>query len=727
MDDIGRFVRLTSGRLPETCTPERCEVVQLGGTGKVPSTEGLRLVRVGEGVLTSALPFGRLPGEDATRIGDSFGVADQPPFLVAEGFDEFSTLPALDGFYRTYAWTVPLSSAGVHPWEVDEFDAAAARARSTLRSESLFLDLAAPVDELAAARESGQVAGKRLLLVGGQAAALLLAFAILAAAGMRRDVEGAWQRLTWFGARRYQLGLLSGAETGAAALAGVIVGWAAGVVAGRAARRSARALPWERCCATRFSRAPASPSPRCWPMAATVVLLLALRAPAAPLGGLRVTALDVAALGALLAVLLALARGDADAGALAADGGTGTLLLLLPGLVTFVCAVACARLLGPGLRLLERVSRGSSPPVRLASLSLARSPGRAAVAVTFLVVSLGLGLFAAALPLDARRRARGAGGLRGSARLPGADGSHAVRARRAARRRAARRLRGARRGRRPGDPPDRHGGRRGPGDAARRPGRDARRRATGCRRTPRSRSPGPELPADAAELQLPVSVRGGNVALTAIVLTPGGRFARLPLGQTQGTKEVVLSAAVPPEVRGGRVVALSLARPDAVTGHGEIRRAGRRPPDPRRRSRADGEPILAGYDDWTGLDGVQAEDGGLRFLLTNEAANPRFQPRQPTDGEPVPVVVTPRLAARAGDGGVLPVRVASGQISGPRRRRRRPRPDRLGRRHPRRREHGSSSRSTRRARGRPCRTSCGSPGRSRSEPRSSARRSTSST
>src|SRR6185503_12861053 len=55
--------------------------------------------------------------------------------------------------------------------------------------------------ELAAARETGQVAGRRLLLVGGQVAALLLAFAVLAAVGMRRDVEAAGQRLTWVGDR----------------------------------------------------------------------------------------------------------------------------------------------------------------------------------------------------------------------------------------------------------------------------------------------------------------------------------------------------------------------------------------------------------------------------------------------------------------------------------------------------------------------------------------------
>ena len=54
-----------------------------------------------------------------------------------------------------------------------------------------------------------------------------------------------------------------------------------------------------------------------------------------------------------------------------------------------------ARALGFLPRLLERAGRGGPLSVRLAALSLARNPGRAAIAVAFLVVSLGLALFAA--------------------------------------------------------------------------------------------------------------------------------------------------------------------------------------------------------------------------------------------------------------------------------------------------------------------------------------------
>jgi len=53
VDGLARFVRLRSGRLPASCRPERCEVLQLGGSGPLPSVPGLRLVRVGRATLAS--------------------------------------------------------------------------------------------------------------------------------------------------------------------------------------------------------------------------------------------------------------------------------------------------------------------------------------------------------------------------------------------------------------------------------------------------------------------------------------------------------------------------------------------------------------------------------------------------------------------------------------------------------------------------------------------------
>ncbi len=101
-------------------------------------------------------------------------------------------------------------------------------------------------------------------------------------------------------------------------------------------------------------------------------MLVAVRAEPVSFGGLRITIADVAALGALAAILLALARGKADAGSLASGGGTGIVLLVLPGLLIFVLAVVAARLLAPALRLLERAGR-TAPVSRAHRAAVART------------------------------------------------------------------------------------------------------------------------------------------------------------------------------------------------------------------------------------------------------------------------------------------------------------------------------------------------------------------
>ena len=65
-------------------------------------------------------------------------------------------------------------------------------------------------------------------------------------------------------------------------------------------------------------------------LVAGVVLAAALTIRPVALRGLALSPLDVAALGAAVAVAVALARGAADTGALLAGNGTGVVLLLLP-------------------------------------------------------------------------------------------------------------------------------------------------------------------------------------------------------------------------------------------------------------------------------------------------------------------------------------------------------------------------------------------------------------
>ena len=218
-DRIARWVDLTAGRVPERCRPERCEVVQVAGSGDIPSVPGLRLVRVGEGRIASGLALGELPSREAdpSVIGSAlrYHTAESPPFLVAEGVGDLARLEPLAAIFRSYGWTLPLAAADARPWEVERLMAAVTRARSDLGASSPLYDVTAPTAELEQGRRRAETGARRLLLVGGTAAALLLAFAVLAASSLRRDAEAAQRRLTWLGSRRWQLATVAAAESAA--------------------------------------------------------------------------------------------------------------------------------------------------------------------------------------------------------------------------------------------------------------------------------------------------------------------------------------------------------------------------------------------------------------------------------------------------------------------------------------------------------------------------------
>jgi hypothetical protein len=688
IDGLERWITLRSGRAPRTCIPARCELVQIAGRGRIPSVPGIRLVRVGTGTLNSPIPFGRIDVQGVSRASLALGTTTaptQPPLLIADGVAALSGLPALSSVYRGYSWAVPLDPDSVHPWDVDDFIARVTQMRSELEVRNYLFDLTAPDDQLRAADESSRVAGRRLLLIGGEAAGLMLAFAVLAAASMRRDLDAAWRRLTWFGARRWQRILLVGAESAGLALAGTALGWALGIgvstlLAERAGAPSGAIL----------SHSILSPEGLLVAVgiaaAAALVLVIALRVRPFRVGTFSLSTADVAALGALVALAFALLRGQADARTLAVEGRTGTLLLLIPGLVTFVAAVATARALGPALRLLERVARRARVALRLAALSLARHPGHAAIAVVFLVVSLGLALFAEiyrstlaqgqadqasfAVPLDftLREDLSPSGLVRPlqAAPLsryreigPDLDVVPVIRLRGSVTRLAgsekvtllgvpARQLTVLRDWR---------------GDFASVPLSELARRIDPGRSMALR---GPALPASGRELLLSVAVRGDDVELSASVLTDRGDVVQIDLGATSGTTSSALRAPIPAPARGGRLIALTLDLLPRSIESGEPAQGILTLGAPRVRTNRGETATVSDYGDWIGVNGVhraRATGGAtLRFFVTDQIDS-RFRPRQPTDGLVVPALASPLLAAAATRGGELSVQLGGPRVS----------------------------------------------------------------
>jgi hypothetical protein len=477
------------------------------------------------------------------------------------------------------------------------------------------------------------------------------------------------RRLTWSGARRSQIFLVAATEALILTAVASLAGWVAGTGAG-ALLAHHLGSPGGLVVAHSIFTARALWIGLLLAAVTAVAMLAALRVDAVAFGGLRITVADVAALGALAAILLALARGKADATALQAGGGTGVFLLLLPGLVLFVLAVAAARLLSPALRLLELAARGATPSVRVALLSLARAPGEVSLTVVFFVLSVGIAVFAFAyrgtLVQGEREQARYA--------VPAPfvlseDLGKLVTIQQA----GAAKLYGSRQVvRESGYVTGNHG-------------RDftllalpARSLASidGWRGNFSSQSPaelgrllqpattpslrGIRLPAAAEALTLPFTITGDQVGLTAIVQNRRGDFTPLQLGE-HDAGEYAPTVRLPPEARGGLIVALRLSFPTIaayVAGHRSAETS-------LSVNDASKGTLRLGkaFAGWFGTNGINA-DGNTFHFVVNNAADSILRPHEPHEGELVPVVTTPAIARAAGPSGIVPLHIEDSIITG---------------------------------------------------------------
>ena len=318
-----------------------------------------------------------------------------------------------------------------------------------------------------------------------------------------------------------------------------------------------------------------------------------------------------------------------------------------------------ARLLRPALRAVERLARGRSLGLRLASLSLARNPGYAVVATSFLVVSFGLALFAESyratlargerdqaahrVPLDyvVREDLRRLIPVQDGASLErfqalGVDVAPVLRLTGAVRRQEGESgitLLGIP----PAALPQLHGW------------RDSDASAPRSDLAGRIEAPGT---LDGLRLSKRLSVLraktigSNNVRLFAEIEGARGRFVRVPLG-----------GPIPAEARGGRLAGIVLEPATRLQERG-----------------ADAGQALSGavwvqlldlpdaFDDWIGVGGAQLGGETIDYTLTDAVAT-RIRPRQPVDDKLVPVLATPRLAASADARGVLPLQISGEQLA----------------------------------------------------------------
>jgi hypothetical protein len=375
--------RARAGRLPRGCAGRVCEALALAGRYRVGQ-------RVALGGGTTALVVGR-------GGLDTLG-ADVGPHALLVASAGGPLAPLLEFRSATVTQSAAIDARAVHARDVRVLEERLRGDLVRLRRASPLLQASGPLRLLDDIADRGDVARERLLLVGGQAAALIIAFAAFAAVARRRETALAVEQLLTLGASRAQVLVVRLVEALVPTTLAVLVTLGGLAVA---ADRMDVALPLS----TALS------------VVGLIVGSAALLFAAAVTPRRRrvgVGALEVAALTALgVLVWQTTSSGALDPDELSARN-TSPVLVLVPALAFFAAGVVMLRVLPIALRAADRLARGAPFGARLALISAARRPTLTAAATAFLAVAIGTALFSldyrATLARQAHDEARFAAG-----------------------------------------------------------------------------------------------------------------------------------------------------------------------------------------------------------------------------------------------------------------------------------------------------------------------------
>ncbi|MGN6607414.1 MAG: hypothetical protein ACTHMS_10460 [Jatrophihabitans sp.] len=378
-DRLGSAVRVTSGRLPRSCTPARCEVLAIGGDAAAlrAAVASLGLDVVGAATRTNPL-----------LVGGSL-TPDRAPVLVAASVDGLARVSSLELFARYYAWVAAIDADAVVRDGVGTYLARSADVDATLQTVVGATTFIRPDAALRSAADRAQASTRRYGLLGGFAGALLLGFALVAGTGLRREMT----LLTGLVRRRGgPPGQVAVPVLVAAAVCGALGAIGGGLLGGvvSALHRGGTGL------------GPVAAAGHALAGGGVVAVVLGLVSVAVVVAVLlwpdtRATEiwrlLDLVAVTALGAVVLAAARGSSSASQV--DQGD-PLVVALPVLAAVVAGLVAARAWAPVTRLLRRALPRRSLAGQLALLGVVRRPLRSVTTAGFVTAAVATVVFAGA-------------------------------------------------------------------------------------------------------------------------------------------------------------------------------------------------------------------------------------------------------------------------------------------------------------------------------------------
>ncbi len=393
-DALAVSVRLTSGRLPGTCTPTRCEVLLtstgsggqagLSPAGIAPAAGQLGLVVTGTAELL-----------DERIVGGGLVDADRA-LLLGGSVEKMSGLAVLELFGRSTAWLSTLSGDSIATAGLDRFRRGLSGLADELNVQIGGLSISWPEDAVASAAARAAGSADRFTVLGAGAAVLQLGFCLFAAVGMRRRQQLVVHLLNRRGASTVQLSLSPVLQAAVVIAAGLVAGALAGT---GAVLLLATRTPPGRSPIARAALSDALPT-LAWLGLAAVVLTVAVSL--WPVDAERATrvALDcllVASVGLVVLVLGGRAGGQEGTGPLTTS--VATVISLAAGLL----AARCWPLLVGAFRRFRSPTRGVV--WQLAVLGVQRRALAPAVAAGFLAAATCAVVFAGSYSATLRQSA----------------------------------------------------------------------------------------------------------------------------------------------------------------------------------------------------------------------------------------------------------------------------------------------------------------------------------
>lgn len=182
LDQVDSRVRLTSGRLPMACTPERCEVLSVQLPGVATTFQGAARAERELGIVVT----GTAELTDDRLVGVGLIGADRP-LLLGGAPDRLAELGSLELFGRTLGWFGTLDGRTIAAAGVERYAAAlGALADEVNLAGDGTLSVSWPADAVTAAEARARASADRFAVLGAGAGALQLGLCLVVAAWLRR-------------------------------------------------------------------------------------------------------------------------------------------------------------------------------------------------------------------------------------------------------------------------------------------------------------------------------------------------------------------------------------------------------------------------------------------------------------------------------------------------------------------------------------------------------------